>query len=252
MKQYSNQQTISQTTSQATTLVLLPGFDGTGKLFTRLIDSLNEQNKQKTLDIRVASYTNEIELDDYVQTVRNLIGDEKVTLLAESFSGPIAIQLLSQYPETVERCIFSTSFAETPYLSLCNKAMQLPNIMFTSQTMRQMAMKQFCYGRHFTASLGKETLKTVQKLPVSVIKQRLSLLSKQSSQALISTIDTPCLYLKASDDKIVTSDLSEKFHSLLPNVRVHEIEGPHLLLQAKPADCAAAILTFCNESANET
>lgn len=237
---------------QTKTLVLLPGFDGTGKLFARLIDSINALCEADAFDIRVVSYTNEVELNDYVQTVRKLIGDETVTLLAESFSGPIAIQLLSQYPEIIERCIFSTSFAETPYLSLCNKAMQLPNIMFTNQIMRQMAMKQFCYGRHFTASLGKETLKTVQKLPVSIIKQRLTLLSKQDSQTLVSSIKTPCLYLQASDDKIVTAALSEKLHSILPNVRVHEIEGPHLLLQAKPADCAAAIIAFCNEMAHET
>jgi pimeloyl-ACP methyl ester carboxylesterase len=61
---------------------------------------------------------------------------------------------------------------------------------------------------------------------------------------LLPRIETPVLYLRASNDRIVSSRLSLELTSLLPNVKVAEVHGPHLLLQARPRECAAAITEF--------
>ena len=49
------------------------------------------------------------------------------------------------------------------------------------------------------------------------------------------------LYLRASTDRIVSARLSRGLTSHLPKVTVKEIDGPHLLSQTRPRECAAAI-----------
>jgi pimeloyl-[acyl-carrier protein] methyl ester esterase len=62
-------------------------------------------------------------------------------------------------------------------------------------------------------------------------------------------IDTPVLYLRASRDRIVGARLSGALTSHLPNVSITEIDGPHLLLQTRPRECAAAVLNFISQQA---
>jgi pimeloyl-ACP methyl ester carboxylesterase len=80
------------------------------------------------------------------------------------------------------------------------------------------------------------------------MRARLSCLAAVDVRPLLSRIASPVLYLRASADRIVSSRLSRELTSQLPNVRVTEIDGPHLLLQSRPIECAAAIVSFVSTS----
>jgi pimeloyl-ACP methyl ester carboxylesterase len=61
---------------------------------------------------------------------------------------------------------------------------------------------------------------------------------------LLRKVETPVLYLRASRDRIVGARLSSALTSQLTGITITEIDGPHLLLQTRPRECAAAISNF--------
>jgi pimeloyl-ACP methyl ester carboxylesterase len=52
------------------------------------------------------------------------------------------------------------------------------------------------------------------------------------------------LYLQATRDRVVHRRLGRALTDNLTNIVIQEIEGPHFLLQARPRECAEAILRF--------
>ena len=80
---------------KASKLVLLPGLDGTGALFAPLLQVL-----PKDLLAMPAAYPESLErFDEYVEFVAAALrGTADVVLVAESFSGPIAVSILRKPP----------------------------------------------------------------------------------------------------------------------------------------------------------
>ena len=78
-------------------VVLLPGLDGTGKLFAELVKSLDPG-----VSAIVVAYPRDQpmgyeELDTLVMSVLNkLPPDQRYVLLGESFSGPLAIRIAAR------------------------------------------------------------------------------------------------------------------------------------------------------------
>src|SRR5450631_2350467 len=96
-----------------TTLVLLPGLDGTGSLFAPLIQELPEW-----MEPRVVVYPRDrclgyADLDVLVNAA--LPVDRPYVLLGESFSGPIAIRVAAAQPAGLIGVILVCSFARNPY-----------------------------------------------------------------------------------------------------------------------------------------
>src|SRR5688500_11525020 len=92
-------------------LVLLPGLDGTGFLFESFVAAIG-----KSAEVIVVSYPPDNELD-YIsleQLVRSRLPDRPSVLLAESFSGPIAISIAASPPSGLRGLILSCSFARNP------------------------------------------------------------------------------------------------------------------------------------------
>lgn len=61
----------------------------------------------------------------------------------------------------------------------------------------------------------------------------------------------PVLFLQPTRDRIVSDRLSRQLRQALPRVKVQRIDGPHLLLQSRPAQCAAAITGFLADQETE-
>jgi pimeloyl-[acyl-carrier protein] methyl ester esterase len=76
------------------------------------------------------------------------------------------------------------------------------------------------------------------------IRSRLQVLRTVDLRPQLGTITVPTLYLCATRDRIVGRHLGQHLIDGLKNVEVKEIDGPHLLLQARPRECAAAIRHF--------
>ncbi len=104
-------------------LVLMPGLDGTGICFGPLIRALPPDVPRT-----VITYPDDenLSLKDHADFVAARLTGEDTVLVAESFSGLVALMLLHARPASVKGVIFSAAFAEALYPIMIRTAASIP------------------------------------------------------------------------------------------------------------------------------
>lgn len=225
--------------SNGLALTLLPGFDGTGELFGPLQAALGNE-----VVSHAVRYEAEQSFEDYVDSVARILPQENAILVAESFSGPVALSLMEQYPARIKCAVLCATFAVSPFRSLTRAARYMPTFMFTPTSMQRTLLRSFCLNGECDDVLVDRATSVIRSVPAATIQNRLQVLSGIDLTSLLPRIATPVLYLQATHDRVVSSGLSQELTQALPRVKVQRIDGPHLLLQSRPAQCAAAIASF--------
>src|SRR5882762_948969 len=93
-------------------LILLPGLDGTGDLFHPLLNAI--PSDQPT---RIIPYPTHQPLcyNDLLALIHSqLAADENLILVAESFSGPLALRYAAMHPARIRALILCASFIRSP------------------------------------------------------------------------------------------------------------------------------------------
>lgn len=232
--------------SNGLTLVLLPGFDGTGDLFGPLQAALG-----KDVVSSAVRYHAERSFEDYVDSVAGILPHENAVLVAESFSGPVALSLLERYPARIKYAVLCATFAVSPFRSLTRAARYMPTFLFTPTRMQGLLLRGFCLNGECDDALVNRATSVIRSVSAATIRNRLQVLSGIDVTALLSRITAPVLFLQAARDRIVSDRLSRQLTQALPRVKVQWIDGPHLLLQSRPVQCAAAIKRFLADQEEE-
>ena len=103
----------------------MPGLDGTGLLFERFVAALPSGIQTLIIDYpRVVA-----SLEEHAATVAAQLPSARVTLLAESFSGIVALHLLRNRQVSVEKIIFIASFGSAPQPYLKAFTFLLPTML---------------------------------------------------------------------------------------------------------------------------
>jgi pimeloyl-ACP methyl ester carboxylesterase len=68
--------------------------------------------------------------------------------------------------------------------------------------------------------------------------------SWSTCSAALGRIRVPTLVLRAQRDRVISLAATQWILKTLPVAQLVEIDGPHLLLQTRPAECAAIVLEF--------
>jgi pimeloyl-ACP methyl ester carboxylesterase len=221
-------------------VLLMPGFDGTGELFEPLLAVWG-------IDATIIRYQSEHSFEDYVESVAALVPEENAVLVAESFSGPVALALMSRYPERILCSVLCATFAVSPFRLLTRMSRFVTSVFFGPGPTQPMMLRTFCFDKEADSALVSKAVSVIRSVPASVIKSRLKVLSDVDMRLVLSRIKVPVLYLLAVDDKIVAPSLSQQLVQGLPNVRLHKVKGPHMLLQSRPEDCAEIIRSFIED-----
>ena len=223
-------------------LVLLPGLDGTGILLRDFREALGRH--RRTI---LVSYPTEPNLD-YAALKGiaqfHLPRRKPFILLAESFSGPIAISIAADHPAGLRGLILTCSFARNPIPILAPLRPLIRMLPFRWAPVSLLAWPTL--GRFGTPALRSQLGEALSRVSPSVIRKRLSAVVEVDVSALLARVDVPVLYLIASEDRLVPRSASDEL-SAIPRIRFAEIEGPHFLLQARPSAAAAHVEAFMRE-----
>lgn len=92
-------------------IVLLPGLDGTGFLFQRFTQRLPGDCEVRTVVYPTDAH---LTLSNYAREVTQAWPKGRVVLVAESFSGLVALTLLTETPVRPDAIVFCATFAEPP------------------------------------------------------------------------------------------------------------------------------------------
>jgi pimeloyl-ACP methyl ester carboxylesterase len=230
----------SQDHSAMTTLLLLPGLDGTGLVFEPLVTHLPAE-----IETQLVRYPADrlMSLQEHVAFAKKQCPKKKpFVLLAESFSGPIALQLLADPPENLIGVIFVATFAHYPSPFLLDAGRMLPQGLLLKLFTTTLFSRFFCLGKASAdaVKLFRKALKSVQ---LNVLSQRLKILAELPPPPEI-TFSGPCLYIQASNDRLVSSRAVAPLQRHLPQLQVEKIHGPHIILLAEAQRGARLISDF--------
>lgn len=238
---------IVDSSSREPHIVLLPGLDGTGQLFAPLLDALGSR-----VQTTVVRYGSENSFEDYVHTAANALPSQNAMVIAESFSGPVALELAARYPDRIRCLVLCATFARSPFRPLLRAARLVPAGILGPSPIQPFLLRHFCFNGEADRSLVEKALTIVRAVPPRSMKARLATLAWLDVRSVLGRIKTPALYLQASRDRLVDRQLSRELTNGLRDVSVTAIDGPHLLLQSRPRECAAAILAFAARHRDRT
>ncbi|TET38484.1 MAG: alpha/beta hydrolase [Planctomycetota bacterium] len=223
----------------------MPGLDGTGIMFEPFLKVLAPE-----IRTTVISYPSEDKPLSYQQLISHAEGkiprDRPIVILAESFSGPIAINLLGRGMPNVKGAVFCATFARPPYPFLLEFTKLLPLDQLFRLPMPDFALGKFCFGPDAPDSLPALLQKAVETAKPVNIAARFKMLADIDELSALRKIKIPCCYIQASADHLVPSNCIEPFREALHDLVVRKIDGPHFLLQVKPAETLEVIYEFVN------
>jgi pimeloyl-ACP methyl ester carboxylesterase len=221
-------------------LVLLPGLDGSGTLFAPLVAALPSWIKPQ-----VISYPPDRQLS--LAELANLVAKELPTgefvLLAESFSGLVALELLAQGRLSARGVICCATFAKTPRPLLLRLSALRRRMAHKLATIPDPLLRPLLFGRHGGAGEVSWLRQALVRVMPSVLEHRLALVAARHNFG-VQRFDTPCYYLQAMGDRLVPAGAARWFEQRFSHCQVVRLTGPHLLLQSKPQRCAQLIAGF--------
>jgi pimeloyl-ACP methyl ester carboxylesterase len=218
-------------------IALLPGLDGTGELFSPIIPFL-----EKHFEVHVVKYSDELSFDDYVESAASQLPARPVSLVAESFSGPIAIELLANRNLKFEASVLSATFCKSPRPLITRAAKYLPQKFFTSHPLSRLFLDWFVTGRAADAAVRSNAQRLLDQVSPAVFQKRIDLLNEIDVTPYLKTIEVPLLYIQATRDKIVLQNSGNEIVKNARRLKLMRVDGSHMILQTRPEKCAELIV----------
>lgn len=218
-------------------LVLLPGTDGTGTFFAPLLAALGPE-----VHARIVAYP-QTGSQAYETLGRSILAHlpahEDYVLVGESFGGPLAIWLAARAPRRPVKLVLGATFAASPFglpgrfvqpvLGLANwlplHASEINMILFNGQSRE-------------TARWVHDTVGPIDR---GILLDRVRSVLGCDMRALAAELEMPILCLNAARDRLVWPWLPRHFPRL-PNLRIVDLDLPHMIFQSDPDGIARNIL----------
>ena len=218
-------------------IVLLPGLDGTGRLFRWLSDEY-----AGPVPLQVVSYPADARLGyrELTEYVRALIGSRNVIVLGESFSGPIAVEIAASMPNQVKGLILAATFVRSPWPAWLVRTAAALNPGLAPRPLMYAILR----GQNTDPSLNREIEQILAEMAPEVRSKRLREVADADVRELLAMVRCPILALHGTKDWLVPRTSVVRSVKSDPNATIALFEGPHMLLQTHAGAAARAIEAF--------
>lgn len=213
--------------------------DGTGVLFEPFIRELPQSYRHRVVAYpadRPRGYAQLLEL------IAGEVEDSRATILiAESFSGPLALWHAVAHPEKVRAVVLCASFVRRPPLAWLY---WLAWPAFLRIGIRASLVRFALLDRPCPEALVQMVVDAVRQIGPQVLVCRLKQLWELDCTETLRACPAPVLYLRAEQDCLIGRSCAQVVQRIRPDAEVRAIPGPHLLLQAAPAAAWREIRAF--------
>ncbi len=224
-------------------IVLLPGMHGTGALFRLLLEAF-----PRGIGASVLSYPPDRALGypELLALVRRKVaGSPPFVLVAESFSGPIAIEFAAARPPNLRGLVLCATFARNPLPPSLQWLRAAAQAALFRVRPPAAVVRSLLLGRDAPPDLVEAVSEATRRVLPSVMAHRLRQVLDVDVESALPGIAVPVLYLAGSADRLVGLRGLKRIAARLPGLESVVLEGPHLLLQARPGEAAREIVRFC-------
>lgn len=213
-------------------IVLLPGMDGTGELFLPFLNSV-----PKSCAVHVVRYPTNIpltypELEQYV--LNHLPSGEPITLVAESFSGPIALRLSVNTTINLRTVVVVCSFASRPFGLLGSILARLIVPLPFKLRVHPILLRTFLFGNDASDELITATVNAISSVHPNVLAGRLrdALMSQYCSRLAVPASRVIALFSRR--DRLLGHRGHSSIIETCPKAEAYILDAPHFALQTTP------------------
>lgn len=218
--------------------IVLPGLDGSTQLLGRFCEAAPQGFSVTLVDLPIDLY-------DYLALVESFRANfeqrSDCVLVAESFSGPLAVLLAARYPQVITKLILVASFVTRP---LPRVAQFLPWSVILRLPLPSFFARQFMLGDTYDAEQMSELKRAVKSVSPQVLAGRLRQLERLDLCDTLRQLECPMMYLRARHDRLIPRRCVEAIRKVRPDVVIAEMDGPHLLLETQPIEAWRHIAEF--------
>jgi pimeloyl-ACP methyl ester carboxylesterase len=215
--------------------------DGTGLLFGGLIRCLVAD-----ISPNIVRYPTSEALgyDELIERIAVPEGD--LALVAESFSGPLAIRLAAQLGDRARAIVLVATFARSPSW-LVAPASLLGELAFQLPLPR-FAVRAFLLDRQSPGTEVDELQRVIGTVSPSVMSRRLREIAKADVREELAQVRCLAMYIRGARDRLVGMSAVEVIRDAIPALRVETLDAPHLVLQRNPEQSGRLISDFIRQS----
>ncbi|MBI2389179.1 MAG: alpha/beta hydrolase [Deltaproteobacteria bacterium] len=213
-------------------IVLLPGLDGTGRMFRRFVDAA-----PPGFAPRVVSYPS--------HEVRSYAGLEPIAeaalptsrpfvLLGESFGGPLSIRIAAKRPPGLVALVLVATFARAPVPAWLARFRPWVHRSLFSFPPPAPVLRRLLAGWDADAELIAEFQASSASVSPAVLAARVRAVLEVDATADLGRCPVPVLYLRAKREALLRPDLAEELKSHRPELHLADVDTAHLVLQRDP------------------
>jgi pimeloyl-ACP methyl ester carboxylesterase len=221
--------------------LLLPGLEGTGRLFSRFLAAADG-----ALELRALSYPRDrflgyAALEELV--ARELPVDRPFALLGESFSGPLALRLAAKAPAGLLAVVLVTTFHRNPAAPLFRRLSLIAPVFFR-MPLPPHVVRLLLAGSDAPDDLVAEVRSTVATVEPGVMAARVREALRVDATEALRACPAPILFIGGKDDRLLRSALPIEIRSLRPDAEIRMLDAPHLVLQRCPEQAMELVTGF--------
>lgn len=222
-------------------VLVLPGLDGTGNMLTEF-----EARLRTRVDVQVLRYPenaslNYSELADFVSMM--LPKKEPYSIIAESFSGPVAAIIASKNSDGLRALIFVASFVRKP-TSLPKVIGSFARAFLLRSSFLLRLAAPFTFGKWRSKTLNELLRDSVGAVSSDILAFRIRLVMEVDELTTLERVTVPMLYLRPTQDRLISSSAFEVMKAANPALDLMCVEGPHFVLQVQAEECAKYVMDF--------
>ena len=221
-------------------LVLVPGMDGTGKLFYRQVPSLAQRHRVATYALREDATMEDL-VADLADVIHGAAPNRRATIVGESFGGAVALSFALAHPHLLDRLAVLNSFPRfLPQGRLILAIALLGAVPFPWQAMslvRRLTAVRL-HSRHTHArEIGRFVELTARTTRRGYL-QRLRILRRYDVRDRLGEIRAPTLFLASERDHLVPAVAQARYMAArVPGATLRVLRGHgHICLIAPDLD----------------
>ncbi|MEK9138958.1 MAG: alpha/beta fold hydrolase [Bacteroidota bacterium] len=218
--------------------LLLPGMDGTGRLFASF-----HRHLIADLRARVIAFPS-----DQPRGYDQLLGEIPVpagpfAIVAESFSGPLGIRLAAKHPEQLRALVLVATFVRNPS-TVAGWMQALLGRRLFQMRLPDVALRLGLLGMDAGDDEVSDLRAALLSVEPAVLAGRLREIISVDVSHEFATGTVPLLYIAGRHDRLVGTSVMSKMKRVRPDMETHVLNAPHLVLQRRPVEAAQLISEF--------
>ena len=218
-------------------IVVLPGMDGTGKLFEPFVARLSRSRRVEVIAYPVNQPLDYAGLTDFVL---RRVPHEPYLIAGESFGGPLAIEVAARDAHVAGLALVST-FARHPLPAW----LEPPSRWIKVASLPRALIEGLLLGNEPAPAVRERLARILPTITPETMRARTTAVLRVDKRDRLKSLRCPILCITATKDLLLGARGLRDIHGLRPDCTVELIDGPHMLLETRPDAVADVIEGWC-------